>query len=155
MQKPPTVPEDVLAIDRAVANQPGKREFGQTLTEALHHKNGFQIVPEGGSKPGGSQEWQDSAHREFMDARGAKAWGVAKQAAHDIISGAAQDPTGGATHFFSSQSYNGQPETAEGPWFRRRLQSRALVPAPYQSRSTLRKKNYFFQEQPPKLGPAD
>jgi hypothetical protein len=63
------------------------------------------------------------------------------------MSGDIRDPTGGATHFFSSGRYDGTPETAPEGDFRGMLRRGAVTPSRYRSRARGGRKNYFFQEE--------
>jgi hypothetical protein len=146
------IPEDFDAVGWSIVNRVGKREFGMTLHDVLLKRNQFQIVEEGGGPKGNSPQWNLSAKPDKLTGPNLSAWKHALSTAHGILNGTTADPTGGATHFFVSDSYDGTPKTAEGD-FPSMLKRGTLTPAPYRSRATGKEKQYFFLEVPLKQRP--
>lgn len=138
--------EDYEAIGWSIVNRIGQPGFRPTLDEVIHQPRQFASQPEGGSRdPGGSNQWKLSAHPEAMDPRSAASWKQAVTVANGILDGKAPDPTDGATYFFSSNVYDGRPETAQKGFFANSLKKGSLVPTTYRSRSSLETRNYFFK----------
>jgi hypothetical protein len=141
-----STPQDREALGWAVVNRVGSREFGQSLDQVVNKKNAFQSVQENKSL------WPQSANPQSFTGPNARAWDASKSTAQGILSGAVPDPTGGATLFFSSKSYNSaDPKTAPPGWYPKAIERGDLVPSssyPATPDRTSGYRNYFFVENP-------
>jgi hypothetical protein len=136
-------PEDSAAIGWSIVNRVGVREFGKTLNAVRDQKNAFSSVANGGSP-----QYRLSADPSKMDAESVEKWLQAQQIAHGILNGTIPDPTGGGEFFFSSDHYNGDPQTAPGNY-------PSILPnlhaSPYEGHAAASgAENYFFIENPKK-----
>ena len=148
--------DDFPAVGWSIVNRVGVREFGKTMNDVRDKDNGFQSVEKGGGPIGGSRQWQLSGEPSKMDPISAKAWRHAQEAAHGILTGVIQDPTGGAQYFFSSSDVDGDAvkasRTLPSQWFYNRFRQGNLRPAQYQGHigrdAKGPRRNYFAIEPP-------
>lgn len=121
------IPGDFEAIGWTVVNRIGQRQYGLTLDQVLRKKGAFAIVEEGGGPAGGSDLWKLTAQPEKMADGTVAGWQRARAVAYGILNGRIPDPTGGATFFFASSKYDGNPDSAEGG-FKRMLRLNRIGP---------------------------
>jgi N-acetylmuramoyl-L-alanine amidase len=137
------IPEDHAAIGWSIKNRVGDKRYGMTVDEVIRQPRQYDIM-----RGRGTPLWRATEGPDPFTAPNDKAnlesWTKAQEAADGILRGLIPDPTGGATHFFSSSQYTGDPQTAPQGWYRNALDAENIGPSSYQSRSTGRTKNYFF-----------
>ena len=147
-------PEDFEAIGWATVNRVGERQHGPTLDVVVHKPKAFEILKVGGAPNGDSLLWKESANPEKLTGAKLKGWRRAMAVADGILKGQIADPTGGATYFVSSTTYQrGNPLTTEG-FVSKSLKSGRLVDSPYVSTSKRKTQNHFFVEIPPSPPPT-
>lgn len=130
-------PDDYDALGWSMVNRVGASRRWKSLNDVIHDPGQFSSV-----KGGGSPRWRETADPSRLNAVSAKAWAQAQEAAHGVLSGSVPDPTGGGQFFFSSDHYNGHPETAPRN-FRDMLST--LRASPYQGHTAASgERNYFF-----------
>ena len=97
-------------------------------------------APRGLDAPGGSVQWQESAHPERLTGSNFQAWLWAQDTARRVLGGAAPDRTGGATHFHNRSM--GTPGSIRG-WFgaATRGPNPRLIQSPYRSPN---EQNFFY-----------
>lgn len=133
-----------------IVNRIDAPTFQATLYDVLHAPMQYQFLPEGGTPPKGSKQWQDSANPNSLTDGNATSWTNALAVAEGILNGSILDPTGGATYFFASSDYDGSPESAPLGFFRSALLDDRLSPSLYQTRyPDAPQPNYFFILNPP------
>ncbi len=137
-------PEDYGAIGWSMVNRVGQSQYGMTLNDVLRKPNAFSIF-----NNGGSAQYNLSAHPDQLTGPNLRSWNQAVAIAKGILDGSIPDPTGGATFFFSSNTWDGINKNAPGD-FGRMLQGGSISASPYSSQSKIGTKNYFFVEKPRK-----
>jgi len=141
-------PEDFEAIAWTTVNRVGERQHGSTLDAVVNRRKAFQPLEVGGGPKGGSLLWKESADPEKLTGAKLKGWKRAMAVADGILKGKFADPTGGATYFISSTTYQrGNPLTTTG-FFSDRLSEGRLIDSAYVSSSKRKKQNHFFVEVP-------
>jgi hypothetical protein len=125
-----------------------------TLDTVIHKPKAFQFLEVGGAPNGDSPLWKESADPEKLTGAKLKGWRRAMAVADGILKGKITDPTGGATFFIASTTYQrGKPLTTEG-FFRRSLKSGRLVDSAYISDSKRKTQNHCFVEMPASRPPT-
>ncbi len=144
-----SIPGDMPAIGWSIVNRVrdvkpiGQPETNSTLEGVLQHPGQFEFLPQGGGPAGGSPLWRLSGRPEGPGPQHKASWEQAQRVAVGILSGHIPDPTGRATFFFSSESYNGSARTAPGG-FPDMIRSGLIVPSPFVTTSRGGNRNYFW-----------
>lgn len=136
-------PDDRHALGWAIVNRIGATKRRGTLNDVLFEPTQYSFAPST-RHPLGSSQWQKSANPAAMAPADKASFEAAQRTADGILTGMIPDPTGGATHYFTSDRYNGDWRTARDPWFQKVLHDDTLGRSSYKSKSKLEKKNYFF-----------
>lgn len=136
--------EDMAAIGWAIVNRVGLREFGQALNDVIFqklHAVAFSFTVDG------SPVWVRSADPESFSGDDAISWQRACATARGILGGAKAGPTGGATFYFASRTFDGAPDSAPPGWFCDALRNDRLRASPYPRLSPpAPRTNFFFVE---------
>ena len=139
-------PQDGPALGWAIVNRVGNREFGKTLDQVAHQKNAFESVQDN------NDLWSASANPDGFTGPNAKAWQQSQATAQGILGGLISDPTGGASLFFSSDSYNPKdPKSVPPGSYPTMLQHGSIFSSPSYPSTPDRNsgtRNYFFVENP-------
>jgi hypothetical protein len=145
-------PQDYPGLAWGTVNRVGGREFGNTLRQVIDQKNGFQSVEKGGGPKGGSRQWRLTEDPSKLTGSNLESWRQAEQVAHDVLSGAIPDPTGGAQYYFSSRDVDGDAAKASWGWFRDKITHGGFRSSPYLGHIGVDKdgphRNYFLIETP-------
>jgi hypothetical protein len=136
-------PKDIAAIAWAIVNRIGHPKFRDSLDAVIQEPGQYAFMPTKG-KPLGSDQWNNSANPDKLNVKDARAWQQALAAAEGVLGGTIPDPTGGATYYFLSSTYNGTLATAPKGFFRMALGDNRLNPSPYVSEEN----NHFFLLNP-------
>ena len=144
------IPGDDEAIGWSTVNRIGREGYQPTLNDVLHARRQFEIVREGNAQGRDHPLYLETEHPErLLDAK-ARRWQHARKIAEGILSGEIPDPTGGATRFFASESYDpSDPRTAPGG-FPDDLRQGRIRPSKYSSAATGPNRQYFFHETAPR-----
>jgi spore germination cell wall hydrolase CwlJ-like protein len=134
------IPDDYEAIGWSIVNRIGDRRWRPTLEGVVVQPQQFDSVESD------TPLWRGSATPEALDGANRRSWEHAQRISAGILRGDISDPTGGATHFFASNAYDGDPRNAPGD-YQRSLRTGRMSASPYRSRSRTRRRNHFFREE--------
>lgn len=142
------IPGDFEAVGWSILNRVNRAGYGALLKDVLYQPMQFEPVAQGNLQGVDSDLWIMSANPERLKGPNRASWERALEVADGLLAGVIPDPTGGATHFFASNEYDGTDDTAP-KWFRKALREGRITPVPFRSTATEGRRQYFFRDTAP------